>query len=339
MTQSAILCIDDEPMVIQALRSLLEQNLREVDIIEVAEMGEEALEVIDELAADGIELKVVVADYIMPRMRGDELLVSIHQKWPEVKKIMLTGQSDIGGVKRVINEAALYRFIEKPWHNEDLLLTLRGALSAYNQERALERQNAQLRQLNEDLRALNEALEQKVAERTRELEDKNQELARLAITDGLTGLFNRAKLDVELALEIARAERYDSLFSVVLMDIDHFKHINDSHGHQIGDSVLIELAEILRQTTRACDKAGRWGGEEFLVVCPQTDQTGAQRLAEHQRARIAEHRFATPCACTASYGVAQYRAGDKAATLLARADAALYRAKDAGRNCVAVAEA
>jgi diguanylate cyclase (GGDEF)-like protein len=335
--QSAILCIDDEPIVTQALRSLLEQNLHEIDVVEVAEMGKEALEVIDELVADGIELKVVVADYIMPQMRGDELLVRIHQQLPEVKTIMLTGQSDVSGVKRAINEAALYHFIEKPWHNEDLLLTLRGALAAYDQERELERQSVQLREFNEELRALNQALERKVEERTRELEEKNRELERLAVTDWLTGLYNRVKLDAELSVEVARAERYGTSFSIILLDIDHFKRINDCHGHQMGDLVLTQLADILRKSSRASDKVGRWGGEEFLLICPHTELEGARSLAEHQRALIERHPFETLSECTASYGVAQYRSGETAMTLLARVDAALYRAKASGRNRVEAA--
>lgn len=338
MPQAAILCIDDEPMVTRALRTLLEQNVDEFDVIEIAETGEEALEVIDDLLADGIEVKVVIADYIMPRMRGDELLASIHERSPRTKKIMLTGQSDISGVKRAINDADLYRFIEKPWHNDDLLLTLRSALLEYNQGSELAQQNARLRQLNEELRTLNEALEAKVAERTQELEAKNRELARLAVTDGLTGLINRIKLDAELAAELLRVERYNTPLSVVLLDIDHFKHINDTHGHQAGDRVLVTLAEILLNSVRETDKLGRWGGEEFLLICPDTDLAAAQLLAERQRAAIETHEFSGISTCSASFGVAQYRHGDTATTLLGRADAALYRAKEGGRNRIEISD-
>lgn len=329
MTQGAILCVDDEPMVISALRTLLEQHLKEVQVIEVAELAAEALEVVDELLSDGIELKVVVADFIMPQMRGDELLVRIHRRLPRIKKILLTGQSDIGGVKRAINEADLYRFIEKPWQNEDLLLTLRGALTAYDQECELERHNEQLRRLNEEL-------ELKVAARTRELAEKNRELERLSITDRLTGLYNRLKLDEGLERELSRAARYGTPFSVVLLDIDHFKRVNDTHGHQMGDRVLVEFANILRRTIRHTDWAGRWGGEEFLVICPETALAGAGRLAEKQRGEIATHGFPVIDGCSASYGLAEYRAGDGIESLVARADAALYRAKEGGRNRIEV---
>ena len=334
---SAVLCVDDEPMVTRALRSLLDHHLPEIDVIEVAESGEEALEVADELVSDGLELKAVIADYIMPQLRGDELLVRLHQRVPQTKKIMLTGHSDIGGVKRAINEAQLYRFIEKPWQNDDLVLTLRGALQAYDQERELDRQNAELRQLNADLRALNEALEIKVAERTQALEQKNLELERLAVTDRLTGLSNRLQLDRVLARELSRSARYGTAFSVVMLDIDHFKRINDTHGHPTGDQVLREIAEILHATVRQSDRLGRWGGEEFLLICPETDLAGARRLAENQRAAIQTHPFPTVGHCTASFGVSQVRTEDTAASLVARADAALYQAKTAGRNRVEVA--
>ncbi|EXJ13318.1 GGDEF domain-containing response regulator [Imhoffiella purpurea] len=327
MTQSAILCVDDEPMVLSALRTLLEQHLKEVQVIEVAELAVEALEVVDELLQDGIELKAVVADYLMPQMRGDELLVRIHRRLPRTKTILLTGQSDIGGVKRAINEADLYRFIEKPWHNEDLLLTLRGALTAYDQGRELERQNDQLRRLNEEL-------ELKVAERTRELAEKNRELERLSATDCLTGLCNRLKLNEELERELSLAKRYGTPFSILLMDIDRFKRVNDTYGHQAGDRVLVELAGILRRSVRDTDRVGRWGGEEFLTICAETPLAGASRLAENQRAAIAAHDFPIVGGCTASFGVSEYREGDSIESLISRADAALYRAKEAGRNRV-----
>ncbi len=325
MNQSAILCVDDETMVTGALHTLLEQHLKEVEIIEVAQSADEALEVIGELQEDAIDLKVVVADYIMPHVRGDELLVRIHRLLPRTKTILLTGQSDIGGVKRAINEADLYRFLEKPWHNEDLLLTLRGALTAYDQESELEHQNEMLRRMNDELEA-------KVRERTRELEEKNQELERLSITDRLTGLYNRLKLDEHFERELDRAKRYKTRFSIVLLDIDRFKRINDRYGHQAGDRALVDLANILRHTIRVNDSAGRWGGEEFLLICPETDRAGAHSLAEHQRATIAAHDFALGDCCTASFGLAEYQEGDDRESLLARADAALYRAKEGGRN-------
>lgn len=141
-----IMCVDDDRTLLQALRSLLRNSLGRDCRIEIAESGSEALELLDEVAGDGDQVGVVFADYIMPRMRGDELLVQLHARDPAMVKIMLTGQSDFAGVKRVINEANLYRFIEKPFVNADLVLTARAALQACQREAALHAEIAALRQ-------------------------------------------------------------------------------------------------------------------------------------------------------------------------------------------------
>jgi DNA-binding NtrC family response regulator len=141
-----ILCVDDDRTLLQALRSMLSSTLGRDCRIEIAESGDEALELLDEVAGDGDQVGVVFADYIMPRMRGDELLVKLHGRDPAMVKIMLTGQSDFSGVKRVINEANLYRFIEKPFVNADLVLTARSALQTRQRETALHAEITALRQ-------------------------------------------------------------------------------------------------------------------------------------------------------------------------------------------------
>lgn len=158
MIPGTIVCVDDDPNVISALRDLLSNLASEGVDIEFAECGEEALDILRELKEDGRPFSVVISDYIMPHMRGDDLLIEIHKQSPETVTIMLTGQSDMNGVRRAINEANLYRFIEKPFNNEDLLLTVRSALAAYNQERALHTQNANLKKANEVLATLSREL-------------------------------------------------------------------------------------------------------------------------------------------------------------------------------------
>lgn len=171
----------------------------------------------------------------------------------------------------------------------------------------------------------------------RKLRALNRKLERLSTTDRLTGLFNRLKLDEALESEIARAPRSGQSFSVILIDIDHFKQVNDQHGHQTGDQVLVDVAELLRKGTRATDYVGRWGGEEFLIVCPHTDVAGACRLAENLRQALQDHRFPIVECKTASFGVASYLENDSVSEIVSRADAALYAAKEAGRNRVAAA--
>lgn len=327
MNAKIFLCVDDDVTVLSALRALLGQALGSAVTVEYAESGPEALEICAELKAHGDELSVVISDFIMPTMSGDELLVRLHEQSPQTVKIMLTGQSKIEGVKRAINEANLYRFLEKPFDNEDLMLTAKSAVHAYNQELELERRNAELEVLNNTLEVL-------VEKRTKELVEKNSQLERLSVTDQLTGLYNRMKLDHFLENEFRRNQRYGSMFSIVLLDVDLFKTVNDSYGHLVGDQVLVDVARLLKQGTRELDLLGRWGGEEFLIVCPDTSFNGAMASAEKLRELIAKHQFETVGTKTASIGVASFKENDTIPALMARADKALYRSKANGRNRV-----
>jgi diguanylate cyclase (GGDEF)-like protein len=168
----------------------------------------------------------------------------------------------------------------------------------------------------------------------RKLNVLNAQLERLSVTDRLTGLFNRVKLDSALESETLRAQRSGQPFSLIIMDIDHFKQINDTFGHQAGDSVLIEVAQLLQSGTREIDIVGRWGGEEFLVICPHTDSAGACQLAENLRQRMQDYTFSIVGHKTASFGVSSFQSKDQGKDIVARADAALYVAKDSGRNRV-----
>ncbi|WP_193181196.1 sensor domain-containing diguanylate cyclase [Nisaea sediminum] len=169
---------------------------------------------------------------------------------------------------------------------------------------------------------------------SRSLAEKVRELEVLAVTDPLTKLFNRSKLEEEMGREIDRAARYGTEFGVIMMDIDHFKQVNDVYGHQTGDRVLAEVAKVLKDCSRATDVVGRWGGEEFLVVCPETDLAGLTAKAERFRGALEEYEFPGVGQKTSSFGIAAWRPGDAAHDLLSRADAALYRAKESGRNRV-----
>jgi DNA-binding NtrC family response regulator len=141
-----ILCVDDDKTVLTALRTLLSNTMGTTCRVEIAESGQEAIEIVEELAAEGQEVGLVISDFIMPHMRGDELLVRLHERRPQMVKIMLTGQSDFAGIKRVINEANLYRFIEKPFKNADLVLTAKTALDAKLTETVLHAEIAKLKQ-------------------------------------------------------------------------------------------------------------------------------------------------------------------------------------------------
>lgn len=155
-------------------------------------------------------------------------------------------------------------------------------------------------------------------------------------TDVLTGLPNRRYMSRSIVDEMARTERYGRPFSIVLFDLDHFKLVNDRHGHPVGDEVLKQIGPMLAGYVRETDTLGRWGGEEFLVVLPEMDVEAASRMAERLRTVIAEGTFPRSIEITASFGVVRYRQGESMAALLERVDRALYSAKDAGRNRVAV---
>ena len=167
------------------------------------------------------------------------------------------------------------------------------------------------------------------------LEEKNRQLERLSSTDGLTQISNRVKLDEQFREQLQHAQRYDTPFSILLCDVDFFKRINDTYGHQSGDQVLIEMAALLKRGMRQTDHVGRWGGEEFLVILPETALEDALALAERLRVTIAAHDFpGCSTSVTISAGLSGYRTGDTQDAMVERADQALYRAKSEGRNRV-----
>jgi diguanylate cyclase (GGDEF)-like protein len=155
-------------------------------------------------------------------------------------------------------------------------------------------------------------------------------------TDPLTQLSNRFRFDEALAEAIERARRYNMGFCLVLYDVDHFKTVNDTHGHPVGDAVLVRLSRMVSHGVRTPDLVARWGGEEFVILTPGVDGPMARQTAERLRATIQEAVFDVVGTITCSFGVAQYVPGDTAQSVLARADGALYRAKVGGRNRVAI---
>jgi diguanylate cyclase (GGDEF)-like protein len=162
----------------------------------------------------------------------------------------------------------------------------------------------------------------------------NHRLERRAFTDPLTGLGNRGWLGSILEAEIQRSQRHNRPFSIAMLDLDHFKAVNDRHGHSAGDWVLQRVARILRQQLRAGDSVARWGGEELVALLPETAPEDARQVAERIRGAVAGHREEGIPAITVSVGLAAWQPGDTAGSVLERADAALYRAKAQGRDRV-----
>lgn len=188
---------------------------------------------------------------------------------------------------------------------------------------------AELSLAKQQLAEANQSLEQTVMARTAQLE-------KMASTDELTGLFNRREILRRLNQEIARCERHNAPLSLMMLDLDHFKHVNDTYGHQTGDKILVACAEQLRAASRNIDEIGRLGGEEFLIILPDTDRAQAKHLAERCRQAIEDIQITDeiPHRCTVSIGVAEWSPGMSKPQLIKQADDLLYQAKSAGRNCV-----
>jgi len=188
-----------------------------------------------------------------------------------------------------------------------------------------------------DINQLKET-QNRLTEAHAELTLKKKVLEEMIVTDFLTKIFNRQKVEKDINIEVSRYTRYKRPFSIILLDIDKFKSINDTYGHNAGDSVLVTLAGILKSSVRKIDIAGRWGGEEFLIFCPETEIDGATVVAENLRQKIESHIFEIERKVTSSFGVAEYKKGELAKDFIRSADDALYLAKQKGRNRVEMAE-
>ena len=201
------------------------------------------------------------------------------------------------------------------------------------------------RKLSGQMQDMNSYLEQKIYERTeslldtqKELLEDNNELTRLALTDSLTGLSNRNQMNQILHKEYSRFERHNQRFGIIMLDIDHFKEINDKYGHDAGDNVLKRLAKTFESAIRTSDFIARWGGEEFLICCTTIDEEDLLPIAETIRQLVANTKFDHNNHITASLGCAAIVKGESISDLIKRADVALYEAKNNGRNQSIVSE-
>jgi diguanylate cyclase (GGDEF)-like protein/hemerythrin-like metal-binding protein len=183
---------------------------------------------------------------------------------------------------------------------------------------------------------INDAADPGLLRELDQLHGQVMELERLSATDFLTGAWNRAHLDRVIASELDRSIRFKQPVSLILFDIDHFKHINDTYGHPAGDSVLREIVQVVRGSIRSIDTLYRWGGEEFVAVASATGYRQGAVLAEKLRRKVEEHRFAGVGSVTVSVGVAEHLVGESAENWFRRADEMLYQAKETARNRVCV---
>jgi diguanylate cyclase (GGDEF)-like protein len=302
---ATILVIDDSDSARAEIRSALGASGRVGTILEAAD-GLAGLRLLLAHAVDA-----VICDLEMPGLDGEKLLAACRTQpgREEVPFLFLTANRDPERLARLLRRGASDTIL-KPFHPVELIARL----------------ELQLRLMR--LQA--------------ELREKNATLARISTTDLVTGLRTRRYVGELLAIEVLRATRYRMPLAVLMADLDHFKRVNDEHGHRAGDAVLAGVGEVIRGALRACDAAGRYGGEEIVIVLPQTDLEGAGVLAERLRQAIEHAAFdiggGVRLGVTVSIGVAALDGKVRSAEeLVEAADAALYGAKAAGRNRVALA--
>ena len=307
-----ILVADDD----LAIRSLVAELLTdEGHTVTVAEDGEDALEKYKEEWHE-----IVFSDIRMPKMTGIELLGKIKKLNELTQFIIMTSHASVDNSIAALKKGA-FDYILKPF--EDLEIVVDAA----------NRAKANLSAIREERYLLNT-----LSRQNEELGTLNKKFRELAIRDGLTGLYNHRHGDGRLAEEVDRARKFKRELSLLFIDLDHFKTFNDAHGHQAGDEVLHSLGKLMSGAARDSDTVARWGGEEFIIIAPETGKEQACELAETIRKEVAE--FAFPHAdkqplghVSLSVGVATMADGvETAEDLLGLADKAVYKAKESGRN-------
>lgn len=246
-------------------------------------------------------------------------------EWLEIHKRVLNGETLENPRDRLVRpdgRVQYQRWSMKPWYIPGT--DVQGGAFIYTED--ITRQV----ELEEEKNHLIEQLKFEVSQR----KAAEEKLRTLANTDELTGLFNRRYISELLIEEIRRAARYNNALSLLIIDIDNFKTINDTHGHDAGDQVLQAFSKLLLEVNRDTDKVGRWGGEEFVVILPHASSDKALTLAERVRIKVVEDGFQPVDSFTVSIGIATYEEGDTAESLIKRADKALYSAKNQGKNRV-----
>jgi len=298
-----VLLVDDSPVARKLVVDALPPD--EYEVLPV-ETGQEALEVFEERRPG-----LVITDWLMPDLSGIELCERLRSRFANsfTYIILLTSVTDKSEVVRGL-QAGADEYLTKPFHAEEL--------------------------------AARVAVGRKIAGLQLEIEAKNRQLEQLALTDALTDLPNRRGIEQWAMRELSGAMRHSFSFWVVMADLDNFKSVNDTFGHEAGDGVLKTFAEILQTNSRQCDICGRIGGDEFLVIITHSEREGVGAVVERIRGQVEALNFkfgGRPANVTASFGIASLQRGvpTNFDRLVAQADEALYSAKRGGRNRIELA--
>lgn len=313
LDKPSILVVDDD----YEIRLGLEEILKEAGYnCKSCDTGQEALEKIKE------ELfHMLIVDLNLGDMEGVEVIKRAKEYFPETMTILITGAPSVESVVGAL-KSGTFDYIIKPLHFEDVLARIKIGWEKYKQA-------VLVKQLLQNLRIT-----------TFELEKFNKQLSTLAVTDYLTSLYNHRYIMEALSREYSKVERFHRSLAVLLLDLDHFKSVNDRYGHQAGDAVLVELGSLLKKSARSMDVVGRYGGEEFCIILPEINSDGAMAIGERILQTIAKKPFKIGedlyINITASFGVCGTDVGGVHSihVLLNCADKALYEAKARGRNRV-----
>ncbi len=309
-----ILVIDDE----ESLRNVLEELLTdEGHKVTTAADGEHALALFEQGRHP-----LVLVDIRLPNISGLEVLEKIKASEPDTQVIIITSYASLHSAVCALRAGAT-DYLIKPFEQFEIVTNVIN--------RSVER----IRLIHD-----NKLLVSRLKKHNVELEKVNHVLQELAVKDGLTGLYNHRYFFEAIGIEHARALRHKRQYSLLFIDVDQFKHYNDTHGHPQGDELLKNLADIFSHRLRQSDTVARYGGEEFVLILPETTKDGALILANNLRQHIAEHAFyGGECQpggkITVSIGLANFPDdGNEPGILIEKADKALYSAKRSGRNKV-----
>ncbi|XOB60582.1 diguanylate cyclase response regulator [Campylobacterota bacterium DY0563] len=281
--------------------------------IDEASDGEIALEKYNNFKKENNKYyDLVITDISMPKLNGIDLSKCLIEKNPNQLILVISAHTESDKLLELLN-IGIYKFIQKPIEYEILVNTLSSVISKIKRETSyLELEN-----------------------KYKEIKNDNIILNKLATTDKLTSIYNRRYIDNKLFECFQKIDSYNlQHLSIIFLDIDNFKSINDTYGHIIGDKVLTTIATLIKSNVEKENIVGRWGGEEFIIICENYDTQKSCILANKIKDKIANNFFEEVEKVTASFGVASYEKGENITSLIQKADYNLYQAKEQGKNRV-----
>lgn len=323
-----ILIVDDNPQNLQIIGEKIEQSGYDAAI---ATNGTQAYDFAKVNRPD-----LVLLDIMMPMVDGFDVcrLFKNNPVTVDIPIIFLTAKTNYDDITKAFELGAV-DYVIKPFNVLELNARIKTHLDLKSSREQLADYNKELKKANQELMKANKI----ISEKNIQLGDTMKQLEIAARTDSLTGLLNRRRIIELIEIEAIRYARNKKLFSIVIGDIDFFKSINDNYGHDEGDVVLKSIADTITAMIRKQDSAARWGGEEFLILLPETDMNGGKNITEKIRDKIANGKFVPmniDLKLTMTFGIAEYDAAISIDSTIKKADIALYEGKNKGRNCVVV---